>query len=96
MFFPQPQQSGLGPLEANWVETGRLNLIGLYLLGEFALVFGRESVGLPSALLETYSETCWAIPTLGAVRSLNLSNAVSIVLYEALRALGALGNTFVG
>lgn len=61
-----------------------------------ALVFGCESVGLPSALLERYPETCWAIPTLGAVRSLNLSNAVSIVLYEALRAVGALGDPFVG
>jgi tRNA (cytidine/uridine-2'-O-)-methyltransferase len=54
------------------------------------LVFGKESVGLPSALLETRAESVVAIPTLGPVRSLNLSNAVSIALYEALRQVGAL------
>lgn len=60
-----------------------------------ALVFGKESVGLDPALIERYPERVWAIPTLGAVRSLNLSNAVAIVLYEALRAAGALDRTFV-
>jgi tRNA (cytidine/uridine-2'-O-)-methyltransferase len=59
-----------------------------------ALVFGRESVGLPRALLARH-ERVWAIPTAGAsVRSLNLSNAVAIALYEALRRSGALGRTF--
>jgi len=54
------------------------------------LVFGRESVGLPEALLaERFAHTL-AIPMLGAVRSLNLANAVSIGLYEALRQLGLL------
>jgi tRNA (cytidine/uridine-2'-O-)-methyltransferase len=61
-----------------------------------ALVFGKESVGLPHALLERFPETTWGIPTIGAVRSLNLANAVSIVLYEALRATGALDATFMG
>jgi tRNA (cytidine/uridine-2'-O-)-methyltransferase len=56
-----------------------------------ALVFGRESVGLPRALLEAHPDRIWAIPTSGGVRSLNLSNAVAIVLYEALRRAGALG-----
>ncbi len=55
-----------------------------------ALVFGRESVGLPSALCERFSASTWSIPTSGAVRSINLSNAVSIVLFEALRRCGAL------
>jgi len=41
-------------------------------------------------------QNVWAIPTLGAVRSLNLSNAVSIVLYEALRQNRALEDTFLG
>jgi tRNA (cytidine/uridine-2'-O-)-methyltransferase len=60
-----------------------------------ALVFGRESVGLPDALLAQH-ERVWAIPTAGAsVRSLNLSNAVSIVLFEALRASGAFAKTFI-
>jgi tRNA (cytidine/uridine-2'-O-)-methyltransferase len=55
-----------------------------------ALVFGKESVGLPEALLEEREEHVIGIPTLGAVRSLNLANAVAIVVYEALRRSGAL------
>ena len=60
-----------------------------------ALVFGRESTGLPRELIED-RQNLWAIPTLGAVRSLNLSNAVAIVLYEALRQNQALESTFLG
>ena len=60
------------------------------------LVFGKESVGLPDALLEQNADRVWGIPTSGGVRSLNLSNAVSIVLYEALRRSGALDRTFLG
>ena len=53
------------------------------------LVFGPETRGLPQALLDKYPERCYLIPMMGTgVRSLNLSNAVSIVLYEALRQLG--------
>jgi len=55
-----------------------------------ALVFGRESVGLPPWLLEQHPSATWGIPTSGAVRSLNLSNAVAIVLYEAIRRAGGL------
>ncbi|MBX3247409.1 MAG: tRNA (cytidine(34)-2'-O)-methyltransferase [Myxococcales bacterium] len=55
-----------------------------------ALVFGKESVGLDPALLARYPGQVYGIPTLGGVRSLNLSNAVAIVLYEVLRKLGAL------
>jgi len=58
-----------------------------------ALVFGRESVGLPGELLEAYPDRTFGIPTIGAVRSLNLANAVSIVLYEACRQLGAFDQT---
>jgi len=61
-----------------------------------ALVFGKESVGLPESLLAQYKDRVSAIPTLGAVRSLNLSNAVSIVVYEALRQIGALSPTHMG
>jgi tRNA (cytidine/uridine-2'-O-)-methyltransferase len=55
-----------------------------------ALVFGRESVGLPRALLEAHPGEVYGIPTLGAVRSLNLASAVAVVVYEALRQVGAL------
>lgn len=61
-----------------------------------ALVFGKESVGLPKDLLEQHDGAVYGIPTLGAVRSLNLSSSVSIVLYEALRRSGALDRTFTG
>jgi tRNA (cytidine/uridine-2'-O-)-methyltransferase len=61
-----------------------------------ALVFGKESVGLPKQLLSRYAERVVGIPTLGAVRSLNLANAVGIALYEALRRLGALDETLAG
>ena len=60
-----------------------------------ALVFGKESVGLPRELLHTHPERVWGIPTSGGVRSLNLSNAVAIVLYEALRRSDGLSSTFV-
>jgi tRNA (cytidine/uridine-2'-O-)-methyltransferase len=55
-----------------------------------ALVFGKESVGLDDALLHERPDSVVGIPTLGAVRSLNLANSVAIVLYEALRRIGAL------
>jgi tRNA (cytidine/uridine-2'-O-)-methyltransferase len=53
------------------------------------LVFGPETRGLPRDLLDANAEYSYRIPMAGAgVRSLNLSNAVSIVLYEGLRQLG--------
>ena len=61
-----------------------------------ALVFGKESVGLPDDLTSKYEDRLVGIPTLGAVRSLNLANAVGIALFEALRRSGALSDTFIG
>jgi tRNA (cytidine/uridine-2'-O-)-methyltransferase len=50
------------------------------------LVFGRETAGLPKALLEKFPESWLRIPMFNAEsRSLNLSNCVALVLYEALR-----------
>ena len=60
-----------------------------------ALVFGKESVGLPRELLENHSGRVWGIPTSGRVRSLNLSNAVAIVLFDALQRCGGLQPWFV-
>ena len=55
--------------------------------GDF-LIFGNETVGLPDAMLERYPESVCNIPIrLDNVRSLNLSNCASIVLYEALRQI---------
>lgn len=54
-----------------------------------ALVFGKETAGLPAALLSAHAERCLRIPMrAGAVRSINLSTAVGIVAYEALATLG--------
>jgi tRNA (cytidine/uridine-2'-O-)-methyltransferase len=57
-----------------------------------ALVFGKESSGLPREVLARYPGEVYGIPTAGAVRSLNLASAAAIVVYEALRRAGGLAN----
>lgn len=52
------------------------------------LVFGSETRGLPDIILEAYPEYCLRIPMRPGIRSLNLSNSVALVLYEALRQQG--------
>lgn len=52
------------------------------------IMFGRESAGIPEEILVKHPEECIRIPMLPSIRSLNLSNAVAIVLYEALRQNG--------
>jgi tRNA (cytidine/uridine-2'-O-)-methyltransferase len=53
------------------------------------LVFGRETAGLPKQILAQYPESWLRIPMFhDKVRSLNLSNCVALVLYEALRQQG--------
>ena len=49
------------------------------------IMFGKESAGIPEEILIEYEKTCIRIPMLDEIRSLNLSNSVAIVLYEALR-----------
>ena len=49
------------------------------------IMFGKESAGIPEEILKENPDTCVRIPMLGETRSLNLSNSVAIVLYEALR-----------
>jgi tRNA (cytidine/uridine-2'-O-)-methyltransferase len=55
-----------------------------YMVDDF-LVFGKETAGLPQDLLTEYKEYCIRIPMVDDARSLNLSNAAAIVVYEALR-----------
>lgn len=55
--------------------------------GDFIL-FGKETKGLPEELLVKNKESCIRIPMIDEARSLNLSNAVAIVAYEALRQTG--------
>ena len=52
------------------------------------ILFGREDAGLPEELLYEHEERCIRIPMIEEARSLNLSNSVAIVVYEALRQQG--------
>lgn len=52
------------------------------------LMFGKESAGIPEEILKAHPAEAVRIPMLGDTRSLNLSNAAAIVLYEALRQNG--------
>lgn len=55
------------------------------------IMFGKESAGIPESILQKYQDTAVRIPMWGDIRSLNLSNSVAIVLYEALRQNNFLG-----
>lgn len=55
------------------------------------IMFGKESAGIPEEILVDYEDSCIRIPMLSEIRSLNLSNAVAVVLYEALRQNGFKG-----
>ncbi len=52
------------------------------------IMFGKESAGIPEEILVEHEDSCIRIPMLPAIRSLNLSNSVAIVLYEALLQQG--------
>lgn len=52
------------------------------------IMFGKESAGIPEEILREHPDTCVRIPMIGETRSLNLSNSVAVVLYEALRQQG--------
>lgn len=81
------QLTGLLPAARMWMLTkhGRRD----YLEADFepadVLVFGRESTGLPRELLDSAPERTLRISTRPEVRSLNLSNSVAVVGYEAAR-----------
>lgn len=60
------------------------------------IMFGRESAGIPEDILVRHPDTVIRIPMLEGIRSLNLSNAVAIVLYEALRQQDFAGMTLCG
>lgn len=58
------------------------------LTGNVKLMFGKETAGLPADLRERYRSRCIRIPMRQGIRSLNLSNSVAIICYEALRQQG--------
>lgn len=73
-----------------WIETSgrRVYAQAAFARGD-ALVFGKETGSLPSALLAAHAERTLRIPMrAGAVRSINLSTAAGIVTYAALAAIG--------
>lgn len=51
----------------------------------YYFIFGKESTGIPKYILKAHLDTCIRIPMSDNVRSLNLSNTVAIVIYEAMR-----------
>lgn len=51
----------------------------------YYFIFGKESTGIPKDILKDYLSTCVRVPMSDNVRSLNLSNTVALVTYEALR-----------
>lgn len=60
------------------------------------IMFGKESAGIPEEILVDHPEECIRIPMSPKIRSLNLSNSVAIVLYEALRQQKFSGMQFEG
>ena len=54
-------------------------------------VFGKETKGLPKAIVEKYADTLIRLPMRKGLRSLNLSNAAAVMVYEALRQRGGEG-----
>ena len=59
------------------------------------LIFGKETAGLPEKLRNEYADCCVRIPMIAEARSLNLSNSVAIVAYEALRQQPDFGGLIV-
>lgn len=66
------------------------------LSGNVTLMFGKETAGLPEWLREKYRDRCIRIPMISEARSLNLSNSVAILAYEALRQQGFEGLKSLG
>lgn len=67
---------------------GTQNHWDIQYLDNMFLVFGKESVGLPKSILKEHPENLFKIPMYSTkVRSLNLANAVGIVVYEGLKYL---------
>ena len=68
-------------------KTERFHSDAKYQPGDF-LVFGKETAGLPATILDQYADSCVRLPMIEGARSLNLSNAVAVSVYEALRQTG--------
>ena len=56
--------------------------------GDIYLILGKESTGIPKAILRDHLDQCMRLPMVESARSLNLSNCAAIIVYEVLRQLG--------
>ena len=76
-----------------WYATtkGRLTYSEVSFSQDDFIMFGKETAGRPEEILAAHPDSCIRIPMYNEERSLNLSNAVSIILYEALRQTGFTG-----
>ena len=76
-----------------WYATtkGRLTYSEVSFSQDDFIMFGKETAGIPEEILAAHPDSCIRIPMYNEERSLNLSNAVSIILYEALRQTGFTG-----
>ena len=87
-------EAAMGPGARLWfIEQGGATRYtdAVFQAGDF-LVFGRETAGLPKALLERFPTRCLRIPMFNPdARSLNLSNCVALAVYEAMRHQGFSG-----
>ena len=83
-FFARNGDAGL------WLATTKAprSYAGADFRGDVTLMFGKETAGLPAWLREKYRERCIRIPMRDEARSLNLSNSVASLAYEALRQQG--------
>ncbi len=81
--------------DRRWVAvetTGQQHHTGFQFQANDTLLFGSETKGLPESLLDSLPDDCiLRVPMLANRRSLNLSNTVAIVVYEAWRQLGFVG-----
>jgi len=76
-----------GRFFCNTTKATRFHSDACFRDGDF-LVFGKETAGLPQSILNHYPEQCIRLPMIEGARSLNLSNAVAVAVYEALRQTG--------
>ncbi len=85
---PALAASGHGPVFYYSARRGRPYDQAPYAPGA-RLVFGPETRGLPEDLMARHADDCYRIPIWGEVRSINLSTAVGVVVYEGYRQLGS-------
>ncbi len=81
-------QAGMAPGPGEMLffsKTGERSVFNMPQVRRLFLVFGSETKGLPPSLMDRYKDDLYHIPITADIRSLNLSTAVGIALYESLR-----------